>query len=247
MTSAIDATKPAEGHAFTSDVRANFAAARDEIEELQSGGVTGPQGEAGPPGAQGPQGAIGPEGPEGPQGEPGLQGPVGEPGSPGLDGAAGPQGPAGEQGGQGEAGPPGERGEGASHQTFMLNGTGSGDRYTTESTAWVAMDDTNLCVDVLIPVGHTALMWIALSMLTSGGGSFGRISCYDFTEDRQVGNAISYASDTVQLPIAVQGSVAGDGQTHRLGIAFNVTNGNVQAINLGAPFYVRPSLIVTVF
>lgn len=36
MVSAIDATKPTSKHAFTPDVRANFAAARSEIEALQS-------------------------------------------------------------------------------------------------------------------------------------------------------------------------------------------------------------------
>lgn len=36
MTSAIDATKPAEGKAYTVDVRANFAAAKAEIEALQN-------------------------------------------------------------------------------------------------------------------------------------------------------------------------------------------------------------------
>lgn len=36
MTSAIDATKPAEGNATTSSVRANFAAAATEIEALQA-------------------------------------------------------------------------------------------------------------------------------------------------------------------------------------------------------------------
>lgn len=35
MTSAIDPTKPAEGNATTSSVRANFQAAKDEIEALQ--------------------------------------------------------------------------------------------------------------------------------------------------------------------------------------------------------------------
>jgi hypothetical protein len=38
MTSAIDATKPAEGHAYTADVRSNFAIARDEISFLQDAG-----------------------------------------------------------------------------------------------------------------------------------------------------------------------------------------------------------------
>ena len=38
MTSAIDPTLPTEGNAFTSDVRANFQAAHDEIEALQAGG-----------------------------------------------------------------------------------------------------------------------------------------------------------------------------------------------------------------
>ena len=35
MTSAIDPTKPTSGHAFTADVRANFGAAKSEIEALQ--------------------------------------------------------------------------------------------------------------------------------------------------------------------------------------------------------------------
>ncbi len=35
MSSAIDETKPEAGHALTADVRANFAAAKSEIEELQ--------------------------------------------------------------------------------------------------------------------------------------------------------------------------------------------------------------------
>jgi hypothetical protein len=35
MTSAIDATKPAEGQAYTIDVRENFSIARDEISALQ--------------------------------------------------------------------------------------------------------------------------------------------------------------------------------------------------------------------
>jgi len=36
MTSAIDPTKPPAGYAYTADVRANFAAAKSEIEGLQS-------------------------------------------------------------------------------------------------------------------------------------------------------------------------------------------------------------------
>jgi hypothetical protein len=36
MPSSIDETKPAAGHAYTANVRANFAAAKAEIEELQS-------------------------------------------------------------------------------------------------------------------------------------------------------------------------------------------------------------------
>jgi hypothetical protein len=36
MASAIDATKPTAQLAFTADMRANFQAAKDEIEELQA-------------------------------------------------------------------------------------------------------------------------------------------------------------------------------------------------------------------
>lgn len=39
MTSAIDITKPSEGNATTGSVRANFEAARDEIEALQAADI----------------------------------------------------------------------------------------------------------------------------------------------------------------------------------------------------------------
>ena len=41
MTSAIDPTKPTSPAAYTADVRANFAAAKSEIEALQASGGGG--------------------------------------------------------------------------------------------------------------------------------------------------------------------------------------------------------------
>ena len=99
MTSAIDATKPTTGNPTTQSVRANFAAAKAEIEALQQaiaeGGGTG---ETGPAGPQGPAGPTGPQGPAGADGAAGQTGPAG------ADGATGPQGPAGPTGPQGPAG-----------------------------------------------------------------------------------------------------------------------------------------------
>lgn len=105
MASAIDETKPAMGNPTTQSVRANFAAAKAEIEALQQaiaeGGGTG---ETGPAGPQGPAGPTGPQGPAGADGAAGPQGPAG------ADGATGPQGPAGPTGPQGPTGPAGATG-----------------------------------------------------------------------------------------------------------------------------------------
>ena len=105
MTSAIDATKPTTGNPTTQSVRANFAAAKAEIEALQQaiaeGGGTG---ETGPAGPQGPAGPTGPQGPAGADGAAGQTGPAG------ADGATGPQGPAGPTGPQGPTGPAGATG-----------------------------------------------------------------------------------------------------------------------------------------
>ena len=81
MASNIDPTKPTHDNPQTSDVRANFQAAHDEITELQaevsylSIGITGPTG----PSLIGPTGPSGssPTGPMGPTGSTGNVGPTG--------------------------------------------------------------------------------------------------------------------------------------------------------------------------
>lgn len=123
MASNIDPNKPTALNPRTSDVRANFAAAKAEIEALQLlPGVPGPEGPPGPQGPQGipglpgadgqegPQGITGPAGAEGPQGPQGIPGPPGADGTQGPQGVAGPPGADGPQGPQGVAGPPGADG-----------------------------------------------------------------------------------------------------------------------------------------
>ena len=115
MTSSINPTKPEQGNALTADMRANFLAAKNEIESLQTGlsniqltpgaqgpagpigptGLTGPAGPAGAAGAAGAKGNNGAVGPTGPIGPTGLTGPAGPTGAAGAAGAVGPQGPAG--------------------------------------------------------------------------------------------------------------------------------------------------------
>jgi len=52
MTSAIDPTKPGDLLAYTADVRENFAAAKSEIEALQTAVADGPTNISGLPDAQ---------------------------------------------------------------------------------------------------------------------------------------------------------------------------------------------------
>jgi hypothetical protein len=92
MASNIDTTKPAAGNATTLSVRANFTAAKQEIEDLQAIlPIPGPEGPQGPAGPQGDQGI---QGPAGPQGDQGIQGPAGPQGDQGIQGPAGPAGGA---------------------------------------------------------------------------------------------------------------------------------------------------------
>ena len=99
-----------------------YAVYLDELDQHNSIGIQGIQGEQGVKGAQGEQGIQGlqgEQGMQGPKGEQGVQGPKGkqgmkgEKGVQGPRGEQGPQGPQGEQGIQGkpgEIGPQGERG-----------------------------------------------------------------------------------------------------------------------------------------
>jgi len=94
----------------------------DVLEEVQTrgpmglDGEQGPQGLTGKTGPMGPQGLPGPRGEKGETGEQGIQGetgeigPAGERGETGLQGNQGEQGPQGPQGIQGEIGPIGEQG-----------------------------------------------------------------------------------------------------------------------------------------
>jgi len=119
MTSAIDATKPTTGNPTTQSVRANFAAAKAEIEALQQaiaeGGGTG---ETGPEGPQGPAGPTGPQGPAGADGAAGQTGPAGPTGPQGPQGQAGPTGPQGPAGPAGATGPAGPAGQNAGRYAY---------------------------------------------------------------------------------------------------------------------------------
>ena len=71
------------------EVNADYAALEVRVEDLEEGGVIGPQGPAGPTGPQGEPGVDGSDGAPGATGATGPQGPQGEPGLDGSDGAAG--------------------------------------------------------------------------------------------------------------------------------------------------------------
>ena len=78
---------------------AQLNAIQDEIirvaEEVDDGGLVGPQGPKGETGATGPQGPKGDTGADGPKGETGATGPKGDTGDTGPQGPAGPQGAPG--------------------------------------------------------------------------------------------------------------------------------------------------------
>lgn len=119
MQSQIDPTVPADDSDLVArPVRANFAAARTEINALQDAldaleeGVPGPPGPPGPPGDPGPPGADGAPGAKGDKGDPGDVGPPGADGAQGPAGADGAQGPKGDTGDTGPEGPPGPPGSG---------------------------------------------------------------------------------------------------------------------------------------
>ncbi len=91
-----------------------YAVYIDKLDESQSIGIQGIQGEQGVQGLQGEQGVQGlqgEQGMQGPQGEQGMQGSQGKQGMQGEKGAQGPRGEQGPQGPQGEQGVKGETGE----------------------------------------------------------------------------------------------------------------------------------------
>jgi hypothetical protein len=149
MTSKIDSTQPRRGNPTTDSVRANFRAAREEIEALQaatqdgpflplSGGqMTGSLMLAFDPGSAREaatkqyvdvrlaEGVPGPQGVPGPAGSPGRVGPAGVPGERGRQGDPGPAGAQGIPGPTGTAGPTGATGDrGAKGDPGAIGGPG---------------------------------------------------------------------------------------------------------------------------
>jgi len=106
------------------DVRDRSLAARDF-----KGSITGPQGEAGPPGLKGdpgPQGLQGLRGLTGDTGPQGLRGLTGDTGPQGLKGDTGDTGPQGLKGDTGDTGPQGLKGDtGATGPQGLKGDTGA--------------------------------------------------------------------------------------------------------------------------
>jgi hypothetical protein len=97
-------TRSGKGSKLSSSEMDNNLLYLESLIGSTSSGATGPQGDAGLPGATGPQGFMGATGP---QGDAGLLGATGPQGDAGLPGATGPQGFMGATGPQGDVGLPG--------------------------------------------------------------------------------------------------------------------------------------------
>eukprot|EP00066_Takifugu_rubripes_P019672 XP_011608938.1 PREDICTED: collagen alpha-2(VI) chain-like isoform X2 [Takifugu rubripes] len=77
---------------------------------LETPGVPGPKGLAGPKGVKGDRGTAGAKGVKGKRGDPGIEGPIGRPGPKGAVGLRGDKGEIGATGTKGAAGTPGREG-----------------------------------------------------------------------------------------------------------------------------------------
>ncbi len=132
-------------HRFSHWVTANTGS-----DTLETGSVSGPQGEKGETGPQGEKGDTGPQGEKGETGAQGEKGDTGDKGDTGPQGDIGPQGPQGDKGDtgpQGEKGDPGPQGEPGAAGGF------AGVTVTTAQGSWSGGQQAQ-SVTATCPAGH---------------------------------------------------------------------------------------------